>query len=83
MAFKSVLDLLKSMRLVEQAQKGQMEQQMSEMAEKLEQLKVENSKISQRNSTLEKVLVFREGEIAELQDQNRVGSQIQVSIHVA
>lgn len=81
--FKSVLDLLKSMRLVEQAQKGQMEQQMSEMAEKLEQLKVENSKISQRNSTLEKVLVFREGEIADLQDQNRVGSQTQVSIHVA
>lgn len=49
-----------------------MEQQLSEVAEKLKQLKVDNSKITQRNSTLEKVLVFREGEIAELQDQNKV-----------
>ena len=49
-----------------------MEQQLTETSEKLKQLEVHNSKITQRNSTLEKVLVFREGEIAELQDQNKV-----------
>ena len=63
---------LKSLQLVEQAKKGEMEQQLSVMADKLKQLKVDNRKVSQRNSTLEKVLVFKEGEIAELQDQNRV-----------
>ena len=49
-----------------------MEQQLTETSEKLKQLEVDNSKITQRNSTLEKVLVFREGEIAELQDQHKV-----------
>ena len=60
--------------MFEQAQKGEMEQQLAAMADKLKQLKVDNSKITHRNSTLEKVLVFKEGEIAELQDQNRVRS---------
>ena len=60
-----------------------MEQQLSAMADKLKQLKVDNSKITQRNSTLEKVLVFKEGEIAELQDQNRVRSSFDFSQHSA
>lgn len=54
------------------AQKGQMQEQLAAMAEKMQQLKTDNSKIASRNSTLEKVLVFRESEIAELQDQNHV-----------
>ena len=58
--------------LVVQAQKGQMEQQLAEMAERMRQLKMDNNKIASRNSTLERVLQFREGEIAELQEQNRV-----------
>lgn len=49
-----------------------MEQQLLDTSEKLKQLEVDNSKITLRNSTLEKVLVFREGEIAELQDQHKV-----------
>lgn len=58
--------------MLEQAQKGEMQQQLSEMAEKLNQLKVDNSKITQRNSTLEQVLVIKESEITELQDQSKV-----------
>ncbi|KAL3133433.1 hypothetical protein ABBQ38_007298 [Trebouxia sp. C0009 RCD-2024] len=49
-----------------------MEQQLLDTSEKLKQLEVDNSKITLRNSTLEKVLVFREGEIAELQDQHKI-----------
>ncbi len=49
-----------------------MEEQLAAMAAQMQQLKMDNSKIASRNSTLEKVLVFREGEIAELQDQNHV-----------
>lgn len=75
--------ILKSLLLVEQAQKGEMEQQLSAMADKLKQLKVDNSKITQRNSTLERVLVFNEGEIAELQNQNRVSSSLEFSDHSA
>ncbi|DBA74401.1 TPA: hypothetical protein ACH3X1_011160 [Trebouxia sp. C0004] len=53
-----------------QAQKEKMAEQLAAMAAEMEQLKVDNSKMASRNTTLEKVLVFREGEIAELQDQN-------------
>lgn len=77
----SEFQILRSLLLVEQAQKGEMEQQLSVMADKLKQLKVDNSKITQRNSTLERVLVFKEGEIAELQDQNRVSSSLNFSDH--
>ena len=69
---QSDLSLYKSNTVCLQAQKGQMEQQLAEMAEKMRQLKTDNSKIASRNSTLERVLQFREGEIAELQEQNRV-----------
>ena len=76
--FKGVLVKVKSncvqpKLICVQAQKGQMEQQLAEIAEKMRQLKTDNSKIASRNSTLERVLQFREGEIAELQEQNRVG----------
>lgn len=64
--------LLKSLGVLEQAQKGEMQQQLSEMAEKVKLLKVDNSKITQRNSTLEQVLVIKESEITELQDQSKV-----------
>jgi hypothetical protein len=57
-----------------QAQKEQMAEQLAPMAAQMEQLKVDNSKMASRNITLEKVLVFREGEIAELQDQNCVSA---------
>ncbi len=49
-----------------------MAEQLAAMAAQMEQLKVDNSQMASRNITLEKVLVFREGEIAELQDQNCV-----------
>ncbi|KAL0020946.1 hypothetical protein WJX79_004383 [Trebouxia sp. C0005] len=60
----------KRFRERQKAQKGQMAEQLAAMAAQMEQLKVDNSKMASRNITLEKVLVFREGEIAELQDQN-------------
>ena len=50
-----------------------MEQQLASIAERMKQLKMDNSRMSQRNSTLERVLNFREGEIAELQDKHKVG----------
>ncbi len=51
-----------------------MAEQLAAMAAQMEQLKVDNSRMASRNITLEKVLVFREGEIAELQDQNCVSA---------
>lgn len=65
--------------MLEQAQKGEMQQQLSAMAEKLQQLKVDNSNITQRNSTLEKVLVIKESEITELQDQSKVRASFKFS----
>ena len=55
-----------------------MAEQLAAMAAQMEQLKVDNSRMASRNVTLEKVLVFREGEIAELQDQNCVGAWVVV-----
>ncbi|DBA74402.1 TPA: hypothetical protein ACH3X1_011160 [Trebouxia sp. C0004] len=60
----------KRFRERQKAQKEKMAEQLAAMAAEMEQLKVDNSKMASRNTTLEKVLVFREGEIAELQDQN-------------
>lgn len=60
----------KRFRERQKAQKEQMAEQLAAMAAQMEQLKVDNSRMASRNVTLEKVLVFREGEIAELQDQN-------------
>ncbi|DBB09425.1 TPA: hypothetical protein ACH3X3_007993 [Trebouxia sp. C0006] len=60
----------KRFRERQKAQKEQVAEQLAAMAAQMEQLKVDNSRMASRNITLEKVLVFREGEIAELQDQN-------------
>ena len=51
-----------------------MEEQLAAMAAQMDQLKVDNNRLAGRNSTLEKVLVFRGDEIAELQDQNGVSN---------
>ena len=55
-----------------QAQKQQMEEQVEEMAAQIEKLKVENTRIAGRNSTLETVLSFRGSEITNLQHRNQV-----------
>ena len=49
-----------------------MEEQVEEMAAQIEKLKVENTRIAGRNSTLETVLSFRGSEIANLQHRNQV-----------
>ena len=48
-----------------------MEEQIEEMAAQIEKLKVENTRIAGRNSTLETVLSFRGNEIANLQHRNQ------------
>lgn len=59
-----------SLRL--QAQKGQMEEQLAAIAAQMQQLKTDNGRIASRNNTLEKVLFFKESEIAQLQDKHKV-----------
>lgn len=49
-----------------------MEEQVEEMAAQIEKLKIENTRIAGRNSTLETVLSFRGSEIANLQHRNQV-----------
>ncbi|MCJ1304749.1 hypothetical protein MMC08_007562, partial [Hypocenomyce scalaris] len=59
-----------SLRL--QAQKGQMEEQLAAIAAQMQQLKTDNGRIASRNNTLEKVLFFKESEIAQLQDKHKI-----------
>lgn len=51
-----------------------MEGQIEEMAAQIAKLKVENTRIAGRNSTLETVLSFRGNEIANLQHRNQAST---------
>ena len=49
-----------------------MQEQLADMAAQMQQLKIDSSRIASRNNTLEKVLCFKESEIAQLQDKHNV-----------
>ena len=59
---------------MQQAEKVTMEHQLAELTAQLHAMQVQNSELSGLNDTLEKAVVFKDHEVADLQERNHVGS---------